>query len=78
MSSSPQTIVLDLSGVVAPIGLLKCNCILADLQPEESLVVLIQDPDVLNDLSAIVSRSDHLTLEKAREKDHYRVSIAKI
>jgi TusA-related sulfurtransferase len=41
------------------------------------LEVLIKDPEVIEDLTKIVNRSQDQLLQTLREEDHYRIRIKK-
>ncbi len=74
MSSKSE---IDLLGVVSPVCLLKCKNALDCLDPGHVLEVLVQDPEVVEDLIKIVERSQYQLLKLETEKDYYRIHIRK-
>jgi TusA-related sulfurtransferase len=73
----PSRSELNLIGVVWPVCLLKCNSELNRLNEGEEVDVIVQDPDILQDLLKIVERSLEYSVSTTHEKDHYRLHIRK-
>lgn len=74
MASKP---VFDLIGVVYPICLLKCKNELDRLDSGDELEVLVQDPEVVNDIARIIHGSRCCLIASHQEQDHYRLHIQK-
>ncbi len=68
---------IDLIGVVSPVCLLKCKSVLAKLGTGDVLEVLVQDPEVVEELIKIIERSQDQVLNSKREGDHYRILLKK-
>jgi TusA-related sulfurtransferase len=66
---------LDLRGVGLPISLLQCKNSLLAAKPEEEMVVLVRDPEVMEDLVKIIRRSHERPARSRRDGDHYRIHI---
>jgi len=73
----PSKSEINLIGVVWPVCLLKCNNELNRLKEGEEVEVILQDPDVLNDLLKIVERSLEHSVTINHEKGQYRLHIRK-
>jgi tRNA 2-thiouridine synthesizing protein A len=68
---------LDLIGVVSPVCILKCKSELVRMNAGDVLEILLQDPEVVEELSKIIERSNDRVISKEREEDHYRIRIRK-
>ena len=68
---------LDLIGVVSPVCLLKCKRVLSEMSAGETLDILLQDPDVVEELVKIIDRSADKVIQTAQERDHYRIRLIK-
>ena len=77
MQISPSITELDLIGVVSPVCMLKCKSELAKMNTGDVLEVLLQDPEVVEELAKIIERSKDRVISKKREKDHYRIRVKK-
>jgi TusA-related sulfurtransferase len=73
----PSITELNLIGVATPICLLKCKRVLAGMNAGEMLEILLQDPDVVEELVKIVTRSADKVIQSAPEGDHYRIRLIK-
>jgi len=72
-----RAFILDLLGVISPVCLLKCKSVLNGMSPGDMLEVLVEDPGVVEGLSAILKQSQDQVEGFLREGDHFRVSIRK-
>jgi TusA-related sulfurtransferase len=68
---------INLIGVISPVCLLKCKSTLAGMNSGDMLEILLQDPEVVDELIKIVERSNDRVVSKQRDSDHYRVTIRK-
>jgi len=68
---------LDLVGVMSPVCLLKCKSCLRTMRPGEEMDVLVQDPEVVDELVKIVERSADEVVHRRKERDYYRICIRK-
>ena len=66
---------LNLIGVVSPVCLLKCKRVLSEMDAGDVLEVLLQDPDVVEELVKIVERSSDRVMKLNREQDHFRIQL---
>jgi tRNA 2-thiouridine synthesizing protein A len=66
---------VDARGLSCPLPLIKARAALADLEPEDDLVVLATDPEAPIDLAALAA--DHgLRLTTGHEADHWRLVLS--
>ena len=70
-----STVELDLRGVGLPVCLLKCKSALAGMDSGDALDVLVEDPEVVEDLVKIIRRSQGRLIRPRREGGHYRIHI---
>lgn len=68
---------IDLRGVVSPVCLLKCKSMLAKINGGDVLEVILQDPEVVEELVKIVERSEDKIIDQQKEEDYYRINIQK-
>lgn len=68
---------LNLVGVVSPMCLLKCKSVLTRMNPGDILEVLVEDPDVVDELIKILKRSSDHVKEFYREENHFRIHLEK-
>ncbi len=73
----PATVEVDLCGITWPVCLLKFKTALNELCPCDVLEVLIQDPDVVKQISMIVDRSESRLIDHQNQGDLYRLSVEK-
>ena len=66
---------LDLRGVGLPFSLLRCKSRLLKVEPEEEMEVLVQEPEVMEDLVKIIRRSHGRPARSHREGSYYRIHI---
>ena len=69
---------MDLIGVVSPVCLLKCKSVLAGLSAGDMLEILLQDPEVVDELAKFIQPSKDRVISKEREEDHYRICVKKV
>ena len=74
MSSKSE---VDLCGIAWPVCLLKFKYALNDLCSCDVLEVLTQDPDVAENITMIVNRSEDTLINQQKEGDVYRLSVEK-
>ena len=74
MSSKSE---VDLFGIAWPVCLLKFKYALNDLCSCDVLEVLTQDPDVAENITMIVNRSEDTLINQQKEGDVYRLSVEK-
>jgi TusA-related sulfurtransferase len=74
MSSKSE---VDLCGIAWPVCLLKFKHALNDLCSCDVLEVLTQDPDVAENITMIVNRSEDTLINQQKEGDVYRLSVEK-
>ena len=77
LKTRESKIELDLKGIVSPVCLLKCKSVLAGMNTGDVLEILLQDPEVVDELIKIVERSEDRVMKSQRDGDHYRISIKK-
>jgi TusA-related sulfurtransferase len=77
MNKFPFENELDLIGVVSPVCLLKCKSVLTQMRTGEVLEILLQDPDVVEELLKIIARSTDKVIQSTQEGDHYRIRLIK-
>jgi len=68
---------LDLVGVISPVCLLKCKSCLKSMSAGETMDVLVQDPEVVEELERIIERSVDEVTDCNKEGDTYRICILK-
>lgn len=68
---------LNLLGVMSPLCLLKCKSFLDEMKSGNSLEVLVQDPEVVEDLLKIIERSKDQVIKVETEDEYFRVHIEK-
>lgn len=68
---------LDLTGVVSPMDLLKCNACLTAMSPGDILEVILADAEVVENLTMIVLRSNDEILYRRKIPDRICVGIRK-
>lgn len=68
---------INLIDTVSWLSLLKCKDILSKMTMGDVLEVLIKDPEVIEDLTKIVNRSQDHLLQTLMEEDHFRICIKK-
>ncbi|RJQ58238.1 MAG: sulfurtransferase TusA family protein [Desulfobacteraceae bacterium] len=68
---------LDLAGVGWPVCLLECKRTLKSMQAGDILEIALQDPDALDELVTIVTRSPDRILAIDPEQGGYRIRIRK-
>ena len=68
---------INLIDTVSWLSLLKSKDMLYKMALGDVLEVLIKDPEVIEDLTKIVNRSQDQLLQTLREEDNYRVRIKK-
>jgi TusA-related sulfurtransferase len=72
-----KKLTLDLTGVVSPMDLLKCNACLAAMAPGDILEVILADAEVVENLTMIILRSDDEILYRRKAPDCICVGIRK-
>lgn len=72
MSSSSE---LDLTGTGWPVCLLKFKQALNELRSRGTIEVLVQDPEVTDQLLMIVEHSEHKLIKRQMEGETIRLSI---
>ena len=77
MEIKPISKELDLIGVISPVCILKCKSKLARLDAGNVLEVLLQDPEVVEELIKIIRRSKDQVIKSEPENDHYRIWLKK-
>lgn len=75
MVSKTSNIELDLTGVIAPVSLLKCKSTLKTMSKGDILTVFINDDEVIKDLTLIIKRSKDSVLMLQKEDDHTLIQI---
>jgi TusA-related sulfurtransferase len=68
---------LNLLGVMSPLCLLKCKSFLEEMKAGNSLEVLVQDPEVVEDLLKIIERSKDRVVKVEPEDEYFRIHIEK-
>jgi TusA-related sulfurtransferase len=68
---------LDLTGVVSPMDLLKCNACLTAMAPGDILEVTLADVEVVENLTMIILRSNDEILYRQQTPDRICVGIRK-
>ena len=68
---------INLVDTVSWLSLLKCKDVLSKMALGEVLEVLINDLEVIEDLTKIINRSQDQLLQTLREEDNYRIRIKK-
>ena len=66
---------LDLRGVGLPVSLLKFKSALDNMESEDTLEVLVEDPGVVEDFVKIIRRSQGRMIRPRREGDYYRIHV---
>jgi TusA-related sulfurtransferase len=72
MASSAQ---LNLIGVVLPFCLLAFKSALAQIEPSQVLEVLVEDPEVADDLVRIVDRSEDRLIGRQKCENHVCIRV---
>jgi TusA-related sulfurtransferase len=68
---------LDLSDTVSFLGLLKCQKELSQIGTGDLLEVIMDDPDMVNDLIKIIERSNDRVTERSQDGDRIKICIVK-
>ncbi len=68
---------LYLSGIISPLGLLKCKNRLYKMTPGDILEIFSNDPDVVDDLIKIIERSSDKIMDIERKEGEFRIKIQK-
>jgi TusA-related sulfurtransferase len=66
---------LDLRGVIFPVCLLKCKSALVNLDSSEALDVLVNDPEVVQDLIKIIKRSQARMVNLIEDDHGFRIMV---
>jgi len=66
---------INLSDMVWPVCLLRCNEILARLQPGETLSIIVSDPDMVNNILLLIKSQPDLQYNKSLESGSYRITV---
>ena len=69
---------LDLTGVVSPMDLLKCNACLAAMAPGDNLEAILEDVEVVGNVTQIVLRSNDDILYRRKGPDGICVGIRQV
>jgi TusA-related sulfurtransferase len=75
MVSKGLKIELDLTGVIAPVSLLKCKSTLKTMSKGDTLTVLINDDEVIKDLTLIINRSKDSVLVVEKQDNYTSIKI---
>jgi len=75
MTPKAKTSQLNLVGVVSPVCLLKCQSALNILKPGNILEVMVQDPEVVNNLQKIIERSANQVVKTERRDEYFQIFI---
>ncbi len=75
MTPKPKTSQLNLVGVVSPVCLLKCQSALNMLKPGYVLEVMVQDPEVVNNLQKIIERSTNQVVKTEQRDEYFQIFI---
>ena len=75
LKAEPGISQLNLVGVVSPVCLLKCQSALNLLKPGEVLEVMVQDPEVVNNLQKIIERSANQVVKTERKDEYFQIFI---
>jgi TusA-related sulfurtransferase len=73
----PAKLELDLVGIAWPVCLLKFKSALNEICSCNVLEVLTHDPDVVENITLIVDRSEDTLINRQKEGDIYRLSVEK-
>jgi len=73
--TKPETSQINLVGVVSPVCLLKCQSALNILKPGDMLEVMVQDPEVVNNLQKIIERSANQVVKTERRDEYFQIFI---
>lgn len=68
---------LALVGVISPVCLMKCKSCLSSMHAGEAMDVLVQYPEVVEELERIIERSVDEVADCSKEGDTYRICIRK-
>ena len=68
---------IDLSDTISFLSLLKCRKELAQLNAGDSLEVLANDAEMVDNLIKIVDRSNDLVTERSQDGERFKVCILK-
>ena len=69
---------LNLSEIVWPICLLKCDAALRQLGVGEALDLVVKDVDLIDALSRIIKMHPDLTYEISKVGDHYHIMVNRL
>ena len=73
----PPTQALDLTDTVSFLSLLQCQKALAQMKAGDSIEIIMNDADMVNDLIKIVNRSNDRITEQSLNGNRYRIIITK-
>ena len=75
MTPKAKTSQLNLVGVVSPVCLLKCQSALNILKSGDVLEVMVQDPEVVNNLQKIIERSANQVVKTEQKDEYFQIFI---
>ncbi len=73
----PTKSVVNLVGVYSGFSLMITKKMLLDINPGERIHILLQDPEVIDDLNRIIDNSKDEIINILKEQDHFKISIQK-
>ena len=68
---------LDLTDTVSFLGILKCQKELSQIGAGDLLEVVMDDPDMVNDLITIIERSNDHVADRSQDGNRIKICIAK-
>jgi len=66
---------IDLSDMVWPVSVIRCNEVLNRLQPGEDAVLIVEDPDVVNNIRLLLLSRQAIESEVRQESKGYRIRV---
>lgn len=69
---------INLSDMVWPVCVLRCNDTIARLQPGETLSIIVSDPDMVNNILLLIKSKPDLEYNSTPESGSYRIMVNRI
>ena len=66
---------INLSDIVWPVSVLRCNEALKQLQPGEDLTLTVCDPGVVNNILLLIKSQPDLRFKQCRESKSYQIMV---
>ena len=69
---------INLSDMVWPVCVLRCNEVLKELRPGEDLTLTVRDPDVVKSILLIIKSKPDLRFKQFQGSESYQITVRRI